>query len=90
MNRLRDTLRTTAANLTGAKMRTALTLLSIVVGAFTLTLGLGVGAGLNKYIQQQVGQTSPTDPLTISTTAVGAPSACRRSSPTTSPRARWA
>lgn len=66
MIRLLDTVRSTAANLTGARMRTALTLLSIVVGSLTLTLGLGVGAGLNAYLQQQAGATSATDPLLVS------------------------
>ncbi len=53
--RLRDIFSTANHNLGRSKLRTFLTLLSIVIGAFTLSLSLGLGEGVKAYINSQIG-----------------------------------
>ena len=52
--RLLDIFRTALANTLRTKLRTFLTVTAVVIGAFTLTLTSGIGAGINKYIDTQV------------------------------------
>lgn len=51
--------------------RTALTSAAIVVGAFTLTLTTGVGAGVNDYIDTTVGSFGARNVLTVTHTPEG-------------------
>lgn len=48
-----DIINTANGNLFRSKLRTILTLLAVIVGAFTLTLTLGIGEGTKNYIDQQ-------------------------------------
>jgi putative ABC transport system permease protein len=50
-----DIFSTANHNLGRSKLRTFLTLLSIVIGAFTLSLSLGLGEGVKSYIDSQIG-----------------------------------
>ncbi|NLZ97816.1 MAG: ABC transporter permease [Micrococcus sp.] len=52
--RLLDIFRTALANTLRTKLRTFLTVTAVVIGAFTLTLTSGIGAGINRYIDTQV------------------------------------
>lgn len=52
--RLLTMIRISNRNLLRSKLRTSLTVLAIFVGAFTLCLTNGVGAGLRSYVEQQV------------------------------------
>src|SRR5699024_2562579 len=52
--RIRDIFTTAIANTLRTKLRTFLTVIAVGVGAFTLTLTSGIGAGINKYIDAQV------------------------------------
>lgn len=49
-----DVARTALGNTFRSKLRTALTVVAIVIGAFTLTLTSGLGAGVNKYVDNVV------------------------------------
>src|SRR5690625_3393914 len=49
-----DVARTALGNSLRSKLRTFLTVIAIVVGAFTLTLTSGLGAGINNYVGQIV------------------------------------
>lgn len=49
-----DVARTALGNTLRSKLRTFLTVIAIVVGAFTLTLTSGLGAGINNYVGQIV------------------------------------
>src|SRR5699024_12272096 len=51
---LHDINTTTICTTWRAKLRNFLTLIAVVVGAFTLTLTSGMGEGINKYIDEQV------------------------------------
>ena len=50
-----DLVKTANSNLTRSKLRTFLTVFSIVIGAFTLALSLGLGEGIRGYINSQIG-----------------------------------
>ena len=50
-----DLLRTANSNLWRNKLRTTLTIIAIFVGGFVITLMVGVNAGVNDYINQQIG-----------------------------------
>ncbi len=50
-----DILTTASGNIFRSKLRTALTIIAIFVGAFTLTLTNGIGAGVSSYIDKQLG-----------------------------------
>ena len=50
-----DVARTALGNTFRSKLRTALTVVAIVIGSFTLTLTSGLGAGVNKYVDTVVG-----------------------------------
>src|SRR5699024_4164267 len=49
-----DVARTALGNTMRSKLRTFLTVIAIVIGAFTLTLTSGLGAGINTYVSQIV------------------------------------
>lgn len=49
-----DVITSALGNTMRSKLRTFLTVIAIVVGAFTLTLTSGLGAGINKYVDQIV------------------------------------
>src|SRR3712207_2921232 len=51
--KLLDLIKTSNSNLLRSKLRTILTLLAIIVGAFTLTLTLGIGEGTKDFVDQQ-------------------------------------
>jgi putative ABC transport system permease protein len=49
-----DVSRTALGNTMRSKLRTFLTVIAIVIGAFTLTLTSGLGAGVNNYVDDMV------------------------------------
>lgn len=50
-----DLVNTANRNLTRSKLRTTLTILAIFVGGFTLTLTSALSAGVNDYLNRQLG-----------------------------------
>lgn len=50
-----DLVKTANSNLRRSKLRTFLTIFSIVIGAFTLAMSLGLGEGIRGYINSQIG-----------------------------------
>ena len=60
-----DIIKTANSNLRRSKARTLLTIIAIFIGAFTLTLTNGIGAGINTYIDQQLGNLGAEDMLII-------------------------
>jgi len=48
-----------------SKVRTILTILAIFIGAFTLTLTNGIGAGISNYIERQIGNLGQKDVISI-------------------------
>lgn len=52
--KLLDILQTASGNIWQSKLRTFLTVIAIFIGAFTLTLTTGIGAGISQYIDSQV------------------------------------
>ena len=63
--RLLDIFRTALANTLRTKLRTFLTVTAVVIGAFTLTLTSGIGAGINKYIDTQVDAMGDSDQVYV-------------------------
>jgi putative ABC transport system permease protein len=63
--KLRDIFLTASANMFRSKLRTTLTILAIFIGAFTLTLTNGIGAGVSRYIDKQVSNLGQKDVLVI-------------------------
>ena len=61
-----DVAGTALANTLRSKLRTFLTVVAIVIGAFTLTLTTGLGAGINKYVDNVVEGFGAPDELTVS------------------------
>src|SRR5215475_5023324 len=53
--KLLDLLRTANRYLSRSKLRTFLTISAIFVGAFTLTLTTALGAGIQQYLDRQLG-----------------------------------
>ncbi|MDR8018797.1 ABC transporter permease [Nesterenkonia aerolata] len=49
-----DVTKTALSNTLRSKLRTFLTVIAIVIGAFALTLTFGMGAGINKYVDRVV------------------------------------
>lgn len=60
-----DVMRTALGNTLRSKMRTFLTVIAIVIGAFTLTLTSGLGAGINKYVDQIVEGVGDTNQMYV-------------------------
>ncbi len=64
-----DIVRSAARNSFRSKLRTTLTVLSLFVGAFTLTLTTALGAGVNDFVERQVASLSSGDILLVSPAA---------------------
>ncbi|WP_426321756.1 ABC transporter permease [Microbacterium sp. E-13] len=67
--KIRDIFRNAARNAFRSRLRTTLTVLSLFVGAFTLTLTTALGAGVNDYVERQVATLSSQDILLVSPAA---------------------
>ena len=52
--KLIDIFKTASGNIWQSKLRTFLTIIAVFIGAFTLTLTTGIGAGISQYIDSQV------------------------------------
>lgn len=63
--KFRDILRTANANLFRSKARTILTIISIFIGAFTLTLVVGISSGISSYINEQLGNVGAENVLIV-------------------------
>lgn len=61
-----DVVREATKNAFRSRLRTTLTVLSLFVGAFTLTLTTALGAGVNDYVERQVATLSTGDILLVS------------------------
>lgn len=61
----KDILLTASGNMFRSKLRTTLTILAIFIGAFTLTLTNGMGAGISSYVDKQVANLGQKDALLI-------------------------
>lgn len=70
--RTADVIRSATRNAFRSKLRTTLTVLSLFVGAFTLTLTTALGAGVNDYVERQVATLSTGDILLVSPAAATA------------------
>ncbi len=64
--RYRDIIITANANLRKSKLRTFLTISAVFIGALTLMLTTGVGAGLRTYVEEQVAAVGADDILVVS------------------------
>lgn len=60
-----DLAATAVANTFRSKLRTTLTVLALVVGAFTLTITTALGAGVSSYIETQVNSFAAEDVLLV-------------------------
>ncbi|WAP52222.1 ABC transporter permease [Arthrobacter sp. ATA002] len=67
-----DILRSAVSNTFRSKVRTALTVVAIFIGAFTLTLTSAIGAGVSDYIDKQVGAIGGDDLMTVAPAAEAA------------------
>ena len=63
--KLKDIFLTASSNMFRSKLRTALTIIAIFVGAFTLTLTNGIGSGVSSYIDTQLGNLGQSNTITI-------------------------
>lgn len=61
-----DVVRMATKNAFRSRLRTTLTVMSLFVGAFTLTLTTALGAGVNDYVERQVATLSSGDILLVS------------------------
>ena len=60
-----DILRTAIGNSFRSRLRTTLTVIAIFIGAFTLTVTNGLGAGINDYIDSQVSSIGAPDVMNV-------------------------
>lgn len=67
--RTTDVITTATRNAFRSRLRTTLTVLSLFVGAFTLTLTTALGAGVNEYVTTQVAALSTGDVLLVTPAA---------------------
>ncbi|GAA1062346.1 ABC transporter permease [Agromyces bracchium] len=67
--RTTDVVTNATRNAFRSKLRTTLTVLSLFVGAFTLTLTTALGAGVNDYVSRQVATVSTGDALLVTPAA---------------------
>lgn len=67
--RTTDVVRSATRNAFRSRLRTTLTVLSLFVGAFTLTLTTALGAGVSDYVTKQVSSLSTGDVLLVSPAA---------------------
>ena len=72
--RLKDIFATANHNLGRSRLRTFLTLLSIIIGAFTLSLSIGLGEGVKAYINSQIGSFSDANLYRVAKEGADAPS----------------
>ena len=63
--RIADILSSAVANSFRSRLRTSLTVIAIFIGAFTLTITNGLGTGINKYIDTQLGSLGASDVVTL-------------------------
>lgn len=63
--RLIDIFQTASSNMMRSKLRSFLTIVAIFIGAFTLTLTNGIGAGISSYIDKQLGNLGASDVLEV-------------------------
>ncbi|NTW38394.1 MAG: ABC transporter permease [Cellulomonadaceae bacterium] len=63
-----DIVRSAMRNAFRSKLRTSLTVLAIVIGAFTLSLTNGIGAGINDYVRSTVASVGVDDVMTVTKT----------------------
>ena len=67
-----DLIGSAISNTFRSKTRTILTILSIFIGAFTLTITSGLGTGINAYIDDTVTGVGAADAMTVTRTNEGA------------------
>ncbi|HEV7957442.1 MAG: hypothetical protein JWL94_1627 [Microbacteriaceae bacterium] len=60
-----DVIRTAVHNSFRSKMRTALTVVAIFIGAFTLTITTAIGTGISSYIDNQLASVGSADVISI-------------------------
>lgn len=60
-----DIIKTASSNMLRSKLRSLLTVIAIFIGAFTLTITNGIGAGISKYIDDQLGNIGMEDTVII-------------------------
>lgn len=63
--KLVDIIRDANGNLLRSKARTLLTIIAIFIGALTLTVTNGIGSGVSKYIDQQLGNLGAEDVIIV-------------------------
>jgi putative ABC transport system permease protein len=63
-----DIVRSSLRNAFRSRLRTILTVLAIVIGAFTLSLTNAVGAGINNYVESTVASVGVDDVMTVTRT----------------------
>lgn len=64
--RIADSVRMAQTNLVRSKLRSALTIIAVFIGALTISLTNGVGNGVKAYIDEQLGNMGAKDTLIIS------------------------
>jgi putative ABC transport system permease protein len=60
-----DIMKTAIGNSFRSRLRTTLTVIAIFIGAFTLTITNGLGAGINNYIDTQVASIGAPDVMSV-------------------------
>ena len=63
--KLIDIISTASSNIWQSKLRTFLTIIAVFIGAFTLTVTTGIGAGISQYIDGQVSSIGAKNVLII-------------------------
>ena len=64
--KLLDIIKTASSNIWQSKLRTFLTVIAVFIGAFTLTLTTGIGAGISQYIDGQVSSIGAKNVMMVS------------------------
>lgn len=80
--RYSDVLLTANANLRKSKLRTLLTISAVFIGALTLMLTTGVGAGLKTYVDEQVSAVGAKDIIVVSAKTEGSDNPIASAEPT--------
>lgn len=63
--KLIDIIRTANSNISRAKLRSALTIIAIFIGAFVITLTTAMGSGVRDYINEQINSVGANDQLVV-------------------------
>jgi putative ABC transport system permease protein len=63
--KLFDIFQTASSNMMRSKLRSLLTIVAIFIGALTLTLTNGIGAGISSYIDKQLGNLGASDVVEV-------------------------